>query len=196
MGRLAERRISVSDEAMSGRDVKHVPLGEGESLWVFGGLVRFYALGEDTGGAFTLLEEETSPQSAAFPHVHHEEDQAFYILEGDHEFVCDGQSFATKAGSFVYVPRGTVHWFTNVGTTPGRILVISTPAGGTEEFFFEVGEPAMDRSSPPPSSRGPETMEDIARLKEIAQRHGSDIDSLALLQQMSTGSPPSEQEGK
>jgi hypothetical protein len=39
-------------------------------------------------------------------------------------------------------------------------------------------------------------MDDIAQLKEIAQKHGSDIDSLALLQQMSTGNPPSEQEGR
>ena len=176
--------------------VKHVPPGEGKSLWVFGGLVTFYALGEDTGGAFTLFEEETSPQIGALPHLHHEEDQAFYILEGEHEFVCDGQAFATEAGSFVYVPRGVVHSFTNVGTTPGRILVLSTPAGGTERFFFEVGEPATDESSPPPTSRGPESMDDIARLKEIAQKHGSDIDSLALLQQLNTGNPPSEQEGR
>jgi mannose-6-phosphate isomerase-like protein (cupin superfamily) len=185
----------MSDEAMGGRGVKHVPSGEARSLWVWGGLVRFYALGEDTGGAFTLLEEDTSPQGGAFPHVHHEEDQAFYVLEGEHEFVCDGQTFATEAGSFVYVPRGTVHSFTNVGTTPGRVLVLSTPAGGTERFFFEVGEPAMDESSPPPTSRGPESMDDIARLREIAQRHGSDIDPLALLQQLSAGNPPSEQEG-
>ncbi len=178
------------------RDIKHVRSGEGTALWVFGGLVTFHALGEETGGSFTLLEENTSPQSAAFPHVHHEEDQAFYILEGDHEFVCDGETFMTKPGSYVYVPRGTVHWFTNVGMTPGRILVISTPAGGTERFFFEVGEPATDRSSPPPTSRGPESMKDIARLKEIAQKHGSDIDSLALLQQLSAASSPSEQEGR
>ncbi len=186
----------MSQENRSNRGVKQVSPGEGRSLWVFGGLVTFYALGEDTGGAFTLLVEDTSPQSAAFPHVHYEEDQAFYILKGDHEFVCDGQSFDAKAGSFVYVPRGTVHWFTNVGTTPGRILVISTPAGGTEEFFFEVGEPAMDESSPPPTSRGPESMDDIARLKAIAQKHGSDIDALALLQQMSASGPLPEQEGE
>ena len=82
----------MSGEDRGNQDVKHVPLGGGRTLWVFGGLVTFYALGEETGGAFTLLKEDTSPQSAAFPHVHHEEDQAFYILEGEHEFVCDGQS--------------------------------------------------------------------------------------------------------
>ena len=183
----------MAEEGKGSRGVKHFPPGEATALWVFGGLVTFHALGEYTGGAFTLLEEETSPQSAAFPHLHHEEDQAFYILEGEHEFVCDGQTFATKPGSFVYVPKGTVHWFMNVGTTPGRILVISTPAGGTEAFFFEVGEPATDKSSPPPTSRGPESMEEIARLREVAQKHGSDIDALALLQQLSAGSTPPEQ---
>ena len=86
------------------RGVKHVPSGGGESLWVFGGLVTFYALGEDTGGAFTLFEEETSPQTGALPHLHHEEDQAFYVLLGEHEFVCDGRAFAAKPGSFVYAP--------------------------------------------------------------------------------------------
>jgi mannose-6-phosphate isomerase-like protein (cupin superfamily) len=173
----------MSDEAMGGRGVKYVPPGGARALWVWGGLVRFSALGEDT-----------SPQSGAFPHVHHEEDQAFYVLEGEHEFVCDGQNFAAETGSFVYVPRGTVHSFTNVSTTPGRILVLSTPAGGTERFFFEVGEPATDESSPPPTSRGPESMDDVARLREIAQRHGSDIDPLALLQQLSASNPLSDQE--
>src|SRR5919199_5796962 len=146
----------MTEEDKGNQSVKHVPPDQGKSLWVFGGLVTFYALGEDTGGAFTLLEEATSPQTGALPHVHHEEDQAFYVLEGEHEFVCGDQSFITKAGSFVYVARGTVHSFTNVGETPGRILVLSTPAGGTERFFFEVGEPAIDKSSPPPTSTVPE----------------------------------------
>ncbi len=161
----------MSEQRQSNRSVKHIPPGEARSLWFFGGLVTIYALGEDTGGAFTLLEEATEPESAAFPHLHHGEDQAFYILQGDHEFVCDGETFMTKPGSFVYIPRGMVHPFTNVGTTPGKIMVLSTPAGGTERFFFELGEPATNTSSPPLSSRGPKSMNDIARLKEIAQKH-------------------------
>jgi quercetin dioxygenase-like cupin family protein len=62
--------------------VRHVLPGEGQSLWVLGGLVTFLALGEETGGAFTLFEEATAPGSGAFPHVHHGEDQTFYVLEG------------------------------------------------------------------------------------------------------------------
>ena len=166
--------------------MKHVPPGRGESLWAFGGLVTFYALGEDTGGAFTLFEEATSQGSSAFPHLHREEDQAFYVLEGEHEFTCGGETLAAPAGAFVYVPRSTVHSFTNVGETPGRLLILSTPAGGTERFFFEVGEPVTDESSPPPT---PE-VSDVAKLREIVRKHGSDIDTLALLGQLGANPAP------
>jgi mannose-6-phosphate isomerase-like protein (cupin superfamily) len=103
-------------------------------VWFNGGLVKFYALGEDTGGAFTLFEEAIAPQDRAMPHLHHEEDQAFYVLEGEHEFFCDGRTFTAGTGSFVYVPRGTTHSYENVGTEPGRLLILSTPAGGTERL--------------------------------------------------------------
>jgi mannose-6-phosphate isomerase-like protein (cupin superfamily) len=160
--------------------VVHVPPGGGRSVWFNGGLVTFYALGEDTGGAFTLLEEAIAPQDKAMPHLHHEEDQAFYVLEGEHEFVCDGRAFAAKAGSFIYVPRGTVHSYENVGTEPGRLLIFSTPAGGTERIFFELGEPATEGSPPPPT----EPL-DLASFRATVQKYGSDIDLFALLQQVS-----------
>lgn len=167
--------------------IVHVPPGGGKSVWFNGGLVTFYALGEDTGGAFTLFEEAVAPQEGAPPHLHHEEDQAIYVLQGDHEFVCDGRAFEAKTGSFVYVPRGVVHSFQNVGTEPGRLLIHSAPAGGTERIFLELGEPAKDKSSPP-SYRPPESLEDIAREKTIAQKYGADIDLFALLKQASSKS--------
>jgi hypothetical protein len=105
--------------------------------------------------------------------------------------VCGEKTFAAGAGSFVYVPSGTVHSFTNVGETPGSLLVLSTPAGGTEGFFFEVGEPATDGSSPPPTSGIP----DVAKLKQSARMHGSDIDTLSLLRQLTVTLAP-EQKGE
>jgi hypothetical protein len=114
------------------------------------------------------------------PHVHHEEDQAFYVLEGEHEFYCDGRTFATGEGSFVYVPRGTTHSYENVGTEPGRLLIFSTPAGDTERLFFELGEPAAPGSPPPPT----ETL-DRQSFRATVQKYGSDIDLFALLQQIS-----------
>ena len=154
-------------------------------MWFNGGLVKFYALGEDTGGAFTLFEESLAPQDRALPHLHHEEDQAFYVLEGEHEFVCDGRTFAAGAGSFFYVPRGTVHSYENVGTEPGRILILSAPAGGTERIFFELGESATEESPPPP----PAPL-DFATFRATVQKHGSDIDLFAMLQQVSAEHRP------
>lgn len=158
----------------------HVPLGGGRAVWFNGGLVTFYATGAETGGAFTLFEEALAPQDRALPHLHHDEDQAFYVLEGEHEFVCDGHAFAAGAGSFVYVPRGTAHSYENVGTEPGRLLILSTPAGGTERLFFDLGEPAAQGSLPPPA----EPL-DITAFRATVQKYGSDIDLFALLQQIS-----------
>jgi quercetin dioxygenase-like cupin family protein len=162
--------------------VVHVPPGGGRSVWFNGGLVKFYALGEDTGGAFTLFEEAIAPQDRALPHLHHEEDQAFYVLEGEHEFFCDGRTFTAGTGSFVYVPRGAVHSYENVGTEPGRLLILSTPAGGTERLFFDLGEPAAEGSSPPPT----EPL-DLQSFRATVQSYGSDIDLFALLKQTSAG---------
>jgi quercetin dioxygenase-like cupin family protein len=154
-------------------------------VWFNGGLVRFYALGEDTGGAFTPFEEALAPQDRAMPHLHHEEDQAFYVLEGEHEFFCDGRTFTAGVGSFVYVPRGAVHSYENVGTEPGRLLILSTPAGGTERLFFDLGEPAS-QGSPAPST---EPL-DLGAFRATVQKYGSDIDLFALLQQISAKPPP------
>ena len=145
----------------------HIPPGGGRSVWFNSGLVTFYALGKDTGGAFTLFEEAIAPQDRALPHLHHEEDQAFYVLEGEHEFVCDG---------------GTTHSYENVGTEPGRLLILSTPAGGTERLFLDLGEPAVE-GSPPPHT---EPL-DLRAFRATVQRYGSDIDLFALLKQTSAG---------
>jgi hypothetical protein len=85
-------------------------------------------------------------------------------------------------GSFVYVPRGAVHSYENVGTEPGRLLILSTPAGGTEKLFFELGEPATEGSTPP----SPAPLE-LAAFRATVQKHGSDIDLFTLLQQISAG---------
>ncbi len=70
----------TQDEAAGG--VKHVPPGEGEALWVFGELQTYKLAGEDTGGAFTAFEVTAAPHSAPPPHIHHQADETFYVLEG------------------------------------------------------------------------------------------------------------------
>jgi len=170
----------------SGPGVVHVPPGGGRTVWLHGEPVKFYTVGEDTGGAITLFEQNVEPQGGSMPHKHRHEDQSFFAIEGDFELVCDGQTFDVKEGGFIHVPRGTVHAFENVGTTPGRILILSGPAGATERFFFEVGEEASDASSPPPATDPPDVFEQLAVMKS----YDMEVDTLALLQQLSAKPSP------
>ena len=152
--------------------VTHVLPGEGRSLWVLGELVTYKTTSEQTGGAYSLFEVTTQPGSGALPHVQHREDESFYVLEGEYEFLDDaGGTTRVGAGSLIYVPRGNLHAHKNVGTTTGRMLLSQTPGGLHERFFEEVGEPPMDGFEPL-VSEGPQ---DMKRIIAIAVKYGIEI---------------------
>lgn len=109
---------------------------------VVGDTYTFKGTTENTGGAL-LFEACVPPQSGPLPHIHHREDEAFYVLEGDIEVLEGDRTFVAGAGSFVFLPRGVVHGFKNVGAQPARMLIMATPAG-LEKFFEEVGQPARE----------------------------------------------------
>lgn len=148
---------------------KHVAPGVGKALWVAGELATFKLVGENTGGAFTLGEQVSSPQGGPPPHIHHREDETFCVLEGEYEFLIGERTIRASAGSVVYGPRNVLHTFTSVGETPGRMLVFITPAG-IEGFFEEVGEEATDGSSPAPFGQ-----EEIEKLLAAAPKYGIEI---------------------
>ncbi len=154
------------------RSVTHVPPGEGRSLWVLGELVRYKTTSEQTGGAYSLFEVITQPGDGVLPHVQHREDESFYVLEGEYEFLDDARGTTRAgAGSLIYVPRGILHAHKNVGTTTARMLLSQTPGGLHERFFEEVGEPTMDGAEPS-VSEGPQ---DIRRIRAIAVKYGIEI---------------------
>src|SRR4028118_1139985 len=75
----------------SKKGVAHVRPAEGiRSLWVFDELVTCKVTSDQTGGAYSLFEVTTQPGEGPPPHVHHREDEAFYVLEGEYEFL-DGE---------------------------------------------------------------------------------------------------------
>jgi quercetin dioxygenase-like cupin family protein len=123
---------------------------EGEAIWSLNHLMTVKATGAETGGAFGLMEHLGSPGTGAPPHVHHGEDEFFFILEGEANFLFDGKPIAGKPGTFLFLPRDIEHGFEVVGTTPCRMLVGFTPAG-LENFFAEMGEPAASRTPPAPA---------------------------------------------
>jgi quercetin dioxygenase-like cupin family protein len=144
--------------------------GEGRSLWVAGDRYTIKAGGEETGGAFALIETLVPPGGGPPPHIHHREDEAFYVLDGELRFHDDGRSFIAGAGSWVSLAKGSLHHFKNVSERPARLLVVVTPAG-LERFFEEAGQAADDERS---EAIAP-TPEDIERLLAVAPRYGIEI---------------------
>jgi mannose-6-phosphate isomerase-like protein (cupin superfamily) len=168
---LERRKIVDAEEESIQEGVAHVRPGEGRSLWVFGELVTYKTTSERTGGAYSLFEVTTQRGGGVLPHVQHREDEAFYVLEGEYEFLDDGGTLRVGAGSLIYVPRGNLHAHKNVGTTTGRLLVSQTPGGLHEHFIEEVGESATDRSRPPVSER----WQSMGRIVAIATEYGIEI---------------------
>jgi len=152
-----------------GQGAAHVLPDEGTRLWVVDELVTFKATGRDTNGAYALTDSVVPPQGGPPPHVHHREDEAFWVLEGDLEVSVGGSTFRAGAGSSVHLPRGVVHSFQNLGSGPARFLTLVVPAG-LEGFFEEVGKPGTDPSSPPPFEE-----EDLERLLAVAPKYGVEI---------------------
>ena len=122
---------------------------EGKSVWFLGTLITFKAEGENTANGFALCEFVLPVGFAPPLHMHHREDQAFYILEGTLQVTCGDQTFTATPGCFVYLPRGIVHGFQVEGDQPARVLEMTTPTG-FEHYYEEMGEPARTLTLPSP----------------------------------------------
>ena len=85
------------------------------------------------------------------PHYHLHEDEWFFPLEGRVEFFKDGAWSEVPLGTAVLMPRNVVHTFRNVGDTPLRMLIQTTPSGF--EDFFEACAAEFAGSSPPEMER-------------------------------------------
>ncbi|MBS2020525.1 MAG: cupin domain-containing protein [Deltaproteobacteria bacterium] len=136
-------------------------------LWHLGSLFRWLATAHETGGAFALAEVVVRAGAEPPPHVHANEEESFYVLEGDLEFLVDGVSTRARAGDFLVLPRGKVHAFL-VRSAEARLLLMVTP-GGLDEAFVATSEPAPRAALPPPMD-GPPPREVIERLLAI---HGA-----------------------
>lgn len=144
---------------------------DGEALWSVGALMIIKADAEQTGGDFTLVDH-TAPAGYGTPyHVHHGEDEVFYVLDG--EIKCyygdDGET-VVRAGPHdtVFLPKNIPHGFRVVSDGACRMLIQLTP-GGLEEFFRGVGTPAERLEPPLPAEP------DVAALTEAAGKYQLEI---------------------
>jgi quercetin dioxygenase-like cupin family protein len=146
-----------------------VPAGEGRHLWHLDTLKTFKALAEDTGGRLAVWEEQL-PQGSSPPlHVHHTDDEAWFVLDGAVTFQVEDTTWEAAPGTFVWGPRGRAHTF-RVDSPTARLLALALP-GGFDRFALETGRPAEAPVLPPPPDGPP----DMDRLIAAARAHGMDI---------------------
>jgi quercetin dioxygenase-like cupin family protein len=128
-----------------------------KSFRVLGESVEVLVTGGMTGGHSTTLVQISPPGGGPPPHSHSNEDETFFVLEGEYDFLEDGEWHRVRPSHAVYAKRGSVHTFRNAGSTRGKILIFVTPSG-IEKYFEEISSLSMP--------------EDMSRLLAISERYG------------------------
>jgi mannose-6-phosphate isomerase-like protein (cupin superfamily) len=144
---------------------------EGEARWWFGGLATIKATKEQTGGQYTLVEVLNAEGEGPL-HVHHREDEGFWILEGRLSFEVGEEKIKAGPGSFVFGPKDVPHCYT-VESGPARLLYILSPAG-FEEFVYATSVPAEERALPP-APEGPPSEAEMEHLRALARQYGGEL---------------------
>lgn len=136
--------------------------------WFLNTLTWIKATGEQTGSRLSLVEHVIPAGSASPWHVHHTEDESFYVIEGDLTVACGDRRVALRPGGFAFGPRDVPHGFRVDGQKPARILLM-TNSSDFANFMFEASQPATAPVLPEPS------MPDLGRLATLASKYGTEL---------------------
>jgi len=163
------RLNSMSKNVLDNPDSTVLETGQGQSFWLMGDFYAIKTTAQQTGGAYSVTEIKSFPGNGPPPHIHHKEDECFYVVEGAFSVILGDHVFDVADGDFVRIPKGTPHTYKNVGAIPGQMLVILSP-GGFEQLWAELGQPGT-------LSRCP-TEDDLStlnRLLSLAPSYGLEI---------------------
>jgi quercetin dioxygenase-like cupin family protein len=143
---------------------------EAKARSFFGCLIWVKATGEQTGGTLALIDQVVPPGAGSPWHVHRNEDESFYVVEGEVLFIVgeEQQRITAGPGTFVFGPRGVPHGFRNDGAAPARMLLQATPAG-FEQFALDLATQA------PAAGAAPSGPPDMEKVVAAAARHGVEI---------------------
>jgi quercetin dioxygenase-like cupin family protein len=138
-----------------------VASGDGlANVWWKHGRITVKTAGAETGDAFSQVETD-DPRGAGVPrHLHHNEDETFYILEGEVTAIVGEERIDLSAGDFLFAPRGIAHTYV-VRSERARMLATLSPAG-LEQLFVSLGVPVT--GAEPPSEAVMPPMDELARL--------------------------------
>ena len=137
------------------------------SVWYNGWLLTFLATAEETRGQFALIEATARKGNVPPRHVHHREEETFYVLEGEMNVTVGDRTFKATPGTLVYLPRDVAHSFA-IESEQLRTLILLTPAG-LEGFFKEFSVPAAAMTLPPANEPA---YGEVQQMLEAAPRYG------------------------
>ena len=129
--------------------------------------MTFPATSGDTHGQFALIEPVGRRGNVPPPHIHHREDEIFYVLEGEIVFSVGDRTIKGTPGTMIFIPRDVRHSFT-IESDHHRILILVTPAG-FEAWFREFSVPAPAMTLPPANEPA---YGEVQRMLEAAPRYG------------------------
>ena len=139
-----------------------------QPLWFIDNLVHVHIDGDASGGVLALAEERGRRGEMPPLHVHHRDDEAFYVIDGELSLFVADERLTLAGGQAALAPRGVPHSY-RVESEEAHWLVITTPAG-FESFVREVAEPASADELPPAGRR-----HDPAALAQAAAKVGIEI---------------------
>jgi quercetin dioxygenase-like cupin family protein len=126
-------------------------------VWMPGGVrTEIHLGGADTGGAFCLLVDRPPAGWSLPAHLHADAAETVHVVEGEFEMSVAGSSERLGPGQTVHIPAGVVHSGANLGASPGRRVLIFSPAG-MEEFFRDAGVASADAEIDPRAARAAAT---------------------------------------
>jgi mannose-6-phosphate isomerase-like protein (cupin superfamily) len=139
-----------------------------KSLWVSGNRIDLKLTANDTGGASTVCTVTSRPGFGPPPHKHVATDEVFFVEAGRFEFLLGDRTGIVEPGTTVFIPRGMMHDYHNVGDSVGRLASFHFPSG-IENFFLDAGVECTDPNRPPP-----ETL-NMARMMQLIRKHGMEL---------------------
>jgi quercetin dioxygenase-like cupin family protein len=135
--------------------------GEGEQMWFAGGGVfTWKATAAETGGAFLMLEDRMQRNKMTPLHLHPDQDEAIYVLDGELLVDIEGEQHPVHRGGLFFAPRGVPHAFMVTSETAHTLCFLVDGSG--EAFYRDAGEPAEAGTDP--------SRTDFDRLREVAEQ--------------------------
>ncbi len=142
---------------------------DAEALWELGILAVVKGDSDRTANTFCMVEFVQGVGFATPLHVHHTQDEIFYVLEGTMHGVCDDVEWFAHKGAFVWLPKGSIHGWAVFGDAQVRSLAMTLP-GGFDKFVRDTGESATVSTLPPASIEI-----DPEHIATMAEKHGMSI---------------------